>query len=304
MSGQRKITIAEAVSLFLSDRKARGYAPGTLRFYRDKLTLFERWNAGQRIEHLDAITPHTVRAYFVSLIDRGNSTGAQNAAGRGIRAFLRWCAAEELVSGAPLRNVAIPKPPKQVLPAFSPADVQKLLAAAPDPRARAMIYVLLDTGARASELVALNGSDIDIATGQVTIRKGKGGKTRIVQISSTTRRHLLAYFRAAGWAEGDSPVWRNERTEGRLTVSGLRQILKTVGRDAGVKGCSPHQFRRTHAVWMLRRGVNLYVLARQMGHSGIEVLKRYLPLVEEDVAEAHHRAAIVDHYLHGREKNK
>lgn len=304
MPSQRRITLAESVSLFLADRKSRGYASGTLRFYRDKLTLFQRWCARQGIDHLDDITPHTLRAYFVSLIDRGNSQGAQNAAARGIRAFLRWCAAEELITTPPLRNVSIPKPPKNVLPAFTPDEVQRLLAVAPDARARATVYFLLDTGIRIGEFVALNGEDIDLATGQVIVRMGKGGRTRIVRISSSTRRALIAYYKAAGWAEGETPVWRNERTEGRLTVSGARRILAGMGREAKVKGANPHQFRRTFAVWMLRRSVNLYTLARVMGHSGIEVLRRYLPLVEDDVTTAHEQASIVDHFLHGREKRK
>lgn len=299
LKSQRKITLAESVSLFLTDRKSRGYTQGTLRFYRDKLTLFQRWSATQGIVHLDEITPHTLRAYFVSLIDRGNSQGAQNAAARGIRAFLRWCEAEELITTPPLRNVTIPKPPKNILPALTPDEVQRLLAVAPDARATATVYFLLDAGVRIGEFVALNGEDIDLATGQVIVRMGKGGKTRLVRISSATRRALIVYYKAAGWAEGDTPVWRNERTEKRLTVSGVRRILAGMGREAKVKGAYPHQFRRTFAVWMLRRGVNLYTLARVMGHSGIEVLRRYLPLVEDDVATAHEMASIVDHYLRG-----
>lgn len=302
MKTQHNITLAESVSLFLADRRARGYASGTSRFYRDKLTLFQRWCATQGIVHLDDITPHTLRAYFISLIDRGNTPGAQNAAARGIRAFLRWCAVEELTTATPLHNVFMPKPPKNILPALTPDEVQRLLAVAPDARARATVYFLLDTGIRIGEFVALNGEDIDLATGQVIVRMGKGGKTRLVRISSSSRRALIAYYKAAGWAERETPVWRNERTEGRLTVSGARRILASMGKEAQVKGANPHQFRRTFAVWMLRRGVNLYTLARVMGHSGIEVLRRYLPLVEDDVTTAHEQASIVDHYLHGRAK--
>src|SRR5688572_4147673 len=102
MPSQRSIALKEAVALFIADRKSRGFSANTLRFYRDKLGLFTRWCIAQESVSLDAVTPHTVRAYFAYLIDRGNSQGAQNAAGRGIKTFLRWCEAEELTQSKPL----------------------------------------------------------------------------------------------------------------------------------------------------------------------------------------------------------
>jgi len=208
MPNQRSIGLKEAVSLFIADRKSRGFTPNTLRFYRDKLGLFARWCAGQEIASLDQVTPHTVRAYFAYLIDRGNSQGAQNAAGRGIKTFLRWCEAEELTAGKPLRNVKIPTPPKQVLPAFTPQDVQKLLAVAPDARARALVLFLLDTGLRVSELVALNGGDIDIAEGTVTVRKSKTGRSRIAYLSASTRKALIEQIQLS---LGHSSIQTTER---------------------------------------------------------------------------------------------
>lgn len=297
MPNQRIISTIEAYRLFLADRKSQGLEAGTLRFYKDKVGLFARWCEANGYTSVADITPAIVRAYFAHLRDKGNSQGTQNAAGRGIRAFLRWCEAEEITEAHPLRNVKIPRPPKEVLPAFTPADVQKLLAVAPDERSRALVLFLLDTGIRVGELCRLNGEDIDIAAGTVLIRRGKTGKTRTVFLSAASRKALLAYWKVAGWPEGYTPVWRNERNGKRLTDSGIRQPLQEMGREAGVKGAKPHQFRRTFAITALRAGVDLHTLARMMGHSGLQVLKQYLDISDADTRAAHERASVVDTFL-------
>lgn len=297
MPTSRSITLAEAVSLFLADRRARGYTPATVKFYAGKLGFFCRWCEGTGVTHLDHVTPHVIRAHFAYLIDRGNNQGGQNAAGRAIRTLIRWCIAEELIDTNPLRNVRIPTPSKQVLPAFTPHDVKKLLAVAPDERATALVLFLLDTGMRVSEVARLNGEDIDLSAGTVAVRTSKTGRSRIAFLSAQTRKTLIRYYKRAGWAEGAEPVWRTTSGDNRITSSGIRQILKAMGNEAGVKGASPHQFRRTFAIWSLRRGVNLHVLARLMGHAGITVLRQYLDITDTDLSEAHRQAAIVESFL-------
>lgn len=294
MTYERNLPLGIAVSLFIADRRARGHAPGTVRFYRDKLGLFTRWCDAQGIVEVQQVTPLTLRAYFAHLIERGNAQGAQNAAGRGIKTFLRWCELEELTDARPLRNVVIPQPPKQVQPAFTPLEIKRLLSVAPDARARAIALVLLDTGMRVSELCALDGGDVDVTEGQIRVRKGKGGKSRTVYLSAQSRRALLAYYKNAGWPEEEEPVWRTERTGVRLNHQGVRLTLKAMGKEASVKVVRPHQFRRTFALESLRAGVDLHTLARLMGHSDIAILRQYLDLDDTDTAEAHRRAAIVD----------
>lgn len=297
MPQKRTLSLKEAYSLFLVDRKSRGYTRDTVRFYRDKVGLFVRWCEAQGATQLRDLTPSLLRSYFVALIDKGNNEATRNAAGRGLRAFCRWALAEGLLTSSPLENVAIPRPPREILPAFTPQDVKKLHTAAPDARSRALLLFLLDTGVRVQECARLNGGDLDMAAGEVRVRQGKGRKDRTVYIGARTRRALIAYFGTAGWPEETQPLWRNERNDERLTDSGIRRLLRLVGEAAGVKHCHPHTFRRTFALTCLRAGMNIYALARLMGHRDITVLRHYLALVESDLAAAHAAASPVDRAL-------
>lgn len=184
---------------------------------------------------------------------------------------------------------AIPKLPKKILPAFEAADVQRLLAACERDRA----LVLLDTGLRAAELVALNGGNVNERSGAVTVREGK---RRIVYLGAQARRALLKHWRERTPGAG-APVWASVTTGARLTESGLRQLLKRLGRRAGVPHCHPHTFRRTFALESLRGSMDIYTLARLMGHENIAVLKPYLALAERDLQAAHAKASPVDRLL-------
>jgi site-specific recombinase XerD len=297
MAKSKPLPISDAVAHFKLDRRAQGFSAGTLRFYSDKLSQFQRWAAGRGVRSVDQLTPALVRAYLVHLQERKLRDSTVHAAFRALRTFSNFLVAEKLVKTSPLANVHAPKLARRILPAFTSDDVARLLAAAPDARARALVLFLLDTGMRAAECINLNGGDIDLKAGTVRVREGKGRKDRTVYVGPSTRQALLAYFGQEGWPEDGGAVWRSERTGERLTDSGLRQVFQALGAAAGVKHCHPHTFRRTFALESLRGGMNIYALAQLMGHSDIHTLKQYLPLVEDDLQTAHDKASPVDRLL-------
>jgi integrase/recombinase XerD len=94
-----------------------------------------------------------------------------------------------------------------------------------------------------------------------------------------------------------SPAFVSERGEKRMTLSGMVQLMERIRNRSGVEGCKCHNFRRTFAITCLRNGMNIYVLAKLMGHADIAVLRRYLALVESDLEEAHARFGAVDSLL-------
>jgi site-specific recombinase XerD len=91
----------------------------------------------------------------------------------------------------------------------------------------------------------------------------------------------------------------NGRPRGALTTSGIQSVLRRLGQKAGVMPCSPHRFRRTFALWMLRDGCDLHTLRLMMGHSTLAVLQRYLALAGEDIERAHKLHSPADRLLEG-----
>lgn len=134
-----------------------------------------------------------------------------------------------------MRNIAMPRLPKQILPAFTPGDIKALLKAAPSEREKAMLLFLLDTGLRAQELLALRGEAVDVKTGAVRVRRGKGAKERIVYLGAKSLRALLRYYVRRGAPAPDAAIWVGERAPHKpLTYYGLAQLLRRIGTAAGV----------------------------------------------------------------------
>ncbi|MFN8469329.1 MAG: tyrosine-type recombinase/integrase [Caldilineaceae bacterium] len=284
-------TIADARAAFLDSRQAQGLTPSSLRYYTQTVTKFAEYCEQSDVATLDQVTAATVRAYLVGLQRRGLAAHSVHGAARAVRAFLRFCAADGLIADAP--QFAMPKLPKKVLPAFEPGDVARLLEAANE-RDRLIVLVLLDTGLRANELIALDGGDLDTTTGAVLVRSGKGRKMRTVYLGAKTRRELGQYWRKVGKPAAKMPVWTSLITGERLTDSGLRQLLQRLGERARVDHCHPHTFRRTFALWSLRGGMDIHTLAALMGHADIGVLRQYLALTGKDLQRAHAAAGPVD----------
>lgn len=129
---------------------------------------------------------------------------------RVLRTFFRFLHADGLLADNPMARVRAPKLPAQELPAFSDEDIQRLLAAAQRVRDRALVLCLLDTGCRASELLAWNVGDINIETGVVALRKIQGRKPRTVYLGIRSRKELLKLLaHEMGELDPEAPIWRN-----------------------------------------------------------------------------------------------
>jgi integrase/recombinase XerD len=266
----------------------------TRQFYRAKLAVFVAWCDGEGLRELARLSAHDLRRFLVHIQRRQLSSQYQNNLARAIRAFLNYCVRDELLDKSPFDKVQMPRLEKKILQAFSAQDLQRILRHCVSGRDRALCLFLLDSGVRASELLALTVDDVNVDTGEVWVRAGKGQKQRTCYIGVKTRKQLKRYLVGRETLWGQAPLFASETTGERLTISGMVQLMKRLGQRAGVDHCTCHTFRRTFALTCLRNGMNIYVLARLMGHSDIVILRQYLPLVEADLQRAHQEFGAVD----------
>jgi integrase/recombinase XerD len=190
------------VEAFLIDRKARGLADGTLRFYRQKLKLFCDFCESKVVTEISQITPTLSRRYLLWVKETNHNDGGRHAAYRTLRAFLYWYEDEVEPDGwkNPIRKVKAPKvgetPSEPVT-----FDEVKQLAKTCDRgtftgnRDEAILLCLLDTGARATEFLSINLEDINQARGDILIRQGKGRKPRTIYIGKHSKRALRRYLK-------------------------------------------------------------------------------------------------------------
>jgi len=150
-------------------------------------------------------------------------------------------------------------------------------AYARDGRTGLMLQTLLETGARASELVQLRVEDVSLSERVVTIRQGKGGKRREVPI----RRDLAQLLRLHIGTRRAGPLFVS-RQEGSgptpyvLTRQRVGQVVRAVAVAAGIsKRVYPHLLRHTVATRLLALGMEITDLQRFLGHESIVTTRLY-----------------------------
>src|SRR5450759_3723769 len=168
---------------FLIDRKAAGVAQGTLRFYRQKIKLFTDYCDALTVKQISQITPSFLRQYLLYLEESGHNAGGRHAAFRLLRAFFLWYEDEVEPQGwsNPIRKVKAPRVPMEPLepvPFETVAQMVKVCkrGSFTGDRDAAILFCLLDTGARANEFLSVNIEDVNQARGDILIRQGKGHK--------------------------------------------------------------------------------------------------------------------------------
>ena len=298
-----KANLAREIDAFLIDRRARALSPRTIDYYDEKLTLFRAYLQAQGIRAVESITAPIVRRFMLEL-SKTHNPGGVHAVYRAVKAFLRWydVEVEPEAWSNPMAKVRAPKVPQEPLEPVSLDDLRAMLAtckgkALTDRRDKAVMLALLDTGLRASEFIALNVGDVDMRTGSVMVRHGKGNKFRSVFLGSKARRALVSYLRMREKAGDVEPLFATI-DGGRLHYSSLRDIVRRRAVKAGINPAPTlHSFRRAFALACLRNGVDIYSLQRLMGHADLSVLRRYLAQTQEDLRRAHQRAGPVDNML-------
>lgn len=286
---------------FVIDRRSRGLTTKTMRWYAGSLDHFARFCATVGVTSLRDLAPSHVRRFLLALTERGHNPGGVKNIYGAVKALCNWYAAEYPDWINPLARVANPKAPSIIQQPVPLETVQALLATCKrrtfaGDRDKALLLFLLDSGVRHAELHALNVGDVDLVTGLVLVRCGKGRKPRMTVIGAKARRAIAAYLRHRPAIGDDAPLWVTASGD-RLSYGGLRQVIRRRAKRAGVREPSLHAFRRAFALAMLRGGADVYSLQRMMGHADLSVLRRYLAQTDSDLQAAHGKASPVDRLL-------
>ncbi len=223
-----------------------------------------------------------------------------NANIRAINAYLHWNTGSERECGANCTHLRIPqlKEPQNILPTLTAAQITLLVNWKPrhrnyyQRRLHLLTLLLLDTGCRISEALTLRVRDVDMDNLLITL-DGKGRKQRIVPFSFALRK-ALHRFMADFNRKPDSLLFatRQDTPVGRMTtLRGVKLLCEQLGFDAPAR--TLHAFRHTFAVNYLRRGGSVFHLQKVLGHSSLEMTRRYCSLVTADLQAVHERISLL-----------
>jgi len=289
-------TIRDLYEAFILNRKNGGLSPRTLDFYADKLGKFLDWCDSEGITEAADLNEDHLDKFQAHEFERGCQPGGVGASSRAIKALINF----GYKRGKLPRRLEITIPKNgDYRPRFLCEDEIKLLFAAIDTgltrqveRDTAMLALLIDSGLRKSEAVALNWGDLlwdsRLGIGVVKVRIGKGGKSRQSHFTRETWE-LIEVYRASlpkPPSSGD-PFLVSERSDKRLSGTGLHLWIKRLSERSGVD-IRLHGLRHTFGRQAAMR-LPLPVVQRMLGHAQISTTMIYASPSDQMAAEAYAR---------------
>ena len=148
-------------------------------------------------------------------------------------------------------------------------------------RDKAFLAVLVDTGLRRAEIMNLTIRDVNLTDMSIRVEHGKGDKPRTVYFGRDTKRLLRKYLNQLEDVSQNDPFWISRYGEA-LTDHGARSMLRRLYKISGVPDYGFHAFRRCFALERKRNGDDALTVSRALGHSSLEVTKRYLAFTADD----------------------
>lgn len=251
----------------------------TLKAYGDGVRGYLRWAETAGLEA--DLSRAQVRAFVTHLLDNGAAASTARSRQLALRRFSAWLAEEGEVDEDRLLGLKPPKLDQQVIEPLTDDELRSLLKACAgkdlrDRRDEAIIRLMVETGARAGEVVAIDLEDVNLAAGAVVIRRGKGGKGRSVPVGAQTAQAIDRYLRVRrAHRLADTPaLWLGDRGK-RFSYDALHKTLKMRAEVAGVSRFHPHLLRHTAAHRWLAAGGSEGGLMAVAGWTRPDMLIRY-----------------------------
>ena len=299
---------------YLADRN---YAAGTRRSYAFDLLAFARWLAGQQMR-LEAVDTGALLRFLAWCRSGGLAPATANrrmAALSGLFTFRSMrdaSLANPMPKGAAARratgsqrdgllgHLARPQPrsavrvrqPRRLPRGLDRDEVAAFLSSLRTWRDKAIAGLMLFSGLRSAEVLALTVADVDIARGWARVA-GKGGRERRAPVDAEVAGLIQTYLLAERPATDTDALFvvAKGRNRGQpLTAAGLRTIFRYHRARTGVEAAHPHALRHSFGTALAEAGVDLAVIQALLGHAHVDSSVGYIHLAPVRVRAAYDQA--------------
>jgi len=279
-----------------------GKSERTISGYLADIKIFSQWfhQTNGEILLLDNLTPTDLREYKQYLLNVQKAKAATiNRHLAALRSYASWAKSTgstaynpaDGIKGISQQNHAPKWLDRKEQAAVIREAERRVQAAKTEPAKRqairdlCILSVLLNTGLRVSELVALDIEDVTFSErkGELRVRAGKGTKERAIPLNDSCRKAIKAWYLVRP-EDKTNRVITTQR--GSATTRAIQTILESMGKAAHVENMTPHVARHTFAKNLINAGVSLEKVAMLLGHSSLDTTMVYITPGMSDLDKA------------------
>jgi integrase/recombinase XerD len=294
------LPLAQAIDEYLHWLELdRHRSPRTVVEYGRDLERFLRFAEGAGATRTSGLDRDLVRAYQRRVSrdrartpagPRPHSPATRQRRLVSLRSFLRFASLEEWTSRDLAASIDLPKLPERLPKPLEASDRERLVQSLPSEslphkRDRALLLLLLSTGARISEVLRLDKTDWGHERLTVV---GKGDKERVVNVTQRAREAVDEYLAerydpSPALFIGFQPASKTDqqtRTANRLTPTGARYVCRQVARSLGIPPFHPHRLRHTLGTLLQEQLGDARLTADTLGHAGLGSVAGYTKITE------------------------
>lgn len=259
--------------------RAERKSPQTIKSYSEGVRQYLRWCTDNNRPVV--LERHQLAGFIDSLLTAGAQPTTARARQLGVRRFSAWLVDEQEIPTDPLLGVKAPKLDSHVIEPLTDDQLKAMVRACAgrdlrERRDEALLRFMFETGARAGEVAALQVADVNLTEGSAIVRRGKGGKGRVVPFGPETALAIDRYLRVRRTHRlaGSAALWLGDRGKA-FSYDALHKTLGMRAQMAGVTGFHPHLLRHTAAHRWLAAGGSEGGLMAVAGWTRPDMLMRY-----------------------------
>ena len=278
------------VDYFELDARSRQLSKFTIKVNGERLALLAKWLDRESID-IEDVTRDDIQKYLLSIY---GTVSDETVAGR-IRTYKRFwnvlIEGEVWVEPNPIDGIKKPRVSRKLRRTISPTEFEMVLNACHKRtflgyRNFTLLLVLWDCMLRRGEVAGLTMENVDLRAGTLTV-KGKGNKVRMVPMGAKTVK-VMHYYVHKHRSKYSGNYLFCSRQGAPLSLVHIHQICSRTGKKAGLKmGC--HIIRHSSATEYLRRGGQLGILSKVLGHSDITTTSIYTHMSVDDAIQSYER---------------
>lgn len=282
------------IKRYLYDLYRRGCRPNTIRTNFESIILFISYLKNNGRSYLEAVTRDDLSSFIEHEQNRSLKPNTVSTRLRALYAFLGYLVEREIVHPDVTRKKMYIKVPDALPRAIDPEDVRHLLSVIKKTRDWAMILILLRTGMRIGELLDTRVSDINLRENRIEVYEARKNRVgRVVYLSDDARCALKVWLKKRD-LQKENLFYGPGRSK-TLSYEAARMMFHRYIDKVGLihKGYTLHCLRHTFASELLNAGMRLECVQQLLGHSSIEMTRRYARLTDNTRKEEYFRAMAI-----------